>query len=239
MHRSRLRPLVALIALFAVESVRAAEVESQCYGTVSRGRIEHSVKLPVNGPNFTAYSTVAASAGRTYVHSKVAEIIVSAYAALATARPATAYVYGESGLEAGGRFRPHRSHQNGTSVDFFVPVRNQEGKSVSLPTGITTRFGYDIEFDASAKYKDYSIDFEAMADHLYQLHQAAKAQGSGFSMVIFDTQYLPRLFATRRGPYLRQSVPFMKGRPWVRHDEHYHVDFTIPCQPQRSAEAKP
>lgn len=23
----------------------------------------------------------------------------------------------------------------------------------------------------------------------------------------------------------------MKGRPWVRHDEHYHVDFALPCKP--------
>ena len=24
---------------------------------------------------------------------------------------------------------------------------------------------------------------------------------------------------------------FMKGKPWVRHDEHYHVDFAAPCKP--------
>jgi len=24
---------------------------------------------------------------------------------------------------------------------------------------------------------------------------------------------------------------FMKGEAWVRHDEHYHVDFAVPCKP--------
>ena len=189
------------------------------------------MKLPSGGPNFSAYSTLATSTGRTYVHSKVAEIVASTYATLAAQRPTTVYVYGETGLASGGRFRPHRSHQNGTSVDFFVSVKNAEGKSVPLPTGIMTRFGYDIEFDANAKYKEFSINFEAMAEHLYQLHQAAKARGVGFALVIFDTPYLPKLFATARGPYLQQNLPFMKGKPWVRHDEHYHVDFAVPCKP--------
>jgi penicillin-insensitive murein endopeptidase len=58
---------------------------------------------------------------------------------------------------------------------------------------------------------------------------AAKAKGSGLALVIFDRQYLPRLFATRRGIYLKKHVVFMKGKPWVRHDEHYHVDFAVAC----------
>ena len=223
--------LLVLLVSFVSSSAFAIAGESQCYGTVNRGSIENSVKLPNGGANFTAYSALAASTGRTYVHSKVAEIIASAYASLAVERPTTLYVFGETGLASGGRFRPHRSHQNGTSVDFFVPVKNADGKSVPLPTGIMTRFGYDIEFDPNATYKEYSIDFEAMAEHLYQLHQAARTHNSGFSLVIFDTQYLPKLFSTRRGPYLQQNLPFMKGKPWVRHDEHYHVDFTIPCKP--------
>jgi penicillin-insensitive murein endopeptidase len=39
------------------------------------------------------------------------------------------------------------------------------------------------------------------------------------------------LLATRRGDWLREHVNFMKGRAWVRHDEHYHVDFRIACGP--------
>ncbi len=210
-------------------STRAAE--SQCFGSVSNGRIEGSVKLPVRGSNFSTYSTIAATVGRTYVHSRVAEIITTAYAALSTQAPAIAYVYGETGWPSGGSFRPHRTHQNGLSVDFFVPVRDQAGQSVPLPTSPTTRFGYDIEFDAYAGFAEYTIDFPAIAEHLYQLHVAAKAQGAGIALVIFEPQFLPKLFATPRGPYLKANLPFMKGQAWVRHDEHYHVDFAIPCKP--------
>lgn len=160
-------------------------------------RPEGSVELPRSGPNFAAYSTLAAAIGRTHVHSVVADTVVSAYSALAAKHPAKTFVYGETGWPSGGRFRPHRTHQNGLSVDFFVPVRNGDGKSVPLPTAITNRFGYDIEFANDAKYGQYEIDFPAMAEHLYA----------------------------------QQNLPFMKGQPWVRHDDHSHIDFAVPCKP--------
>ena len=228
MRHLNLRSL-AIAAFLA--PVLAAAAESQCYGTVGNGRIEGSVKLPLGGANFSAYSTLAATAGRTHVHSKVAAILEVSYKALASSHPDIRYVYGETGWPSGGRFRPHRTHQNGLSVDFFVPVKNGSGKSVPLPTKLSDKFGYDVEFNHEAKYGEYTIDFQALAEHLYQLNIAAKAAGSGLALVIFDTQYLPRLFATKRGTYLKENLPFMKGKPWVRHDEHYHVDFAVPCKP--------
>ena len=230
---SNVRPHVKLripaIAALLI-SLQATAAESECYGTVSRGRIEGSVKLPVSGENFSAYSTVAAAAGRTHVHSRVAAILDASYKALAAASPNTRYVYGETGWPSGGRFRPHRTHQNGLSVDFFVPVKDGKGQSVPLPTNLTDRFGYDVEFDQNAKYGEYTIDFEALAEHLYQLDVAARAAGSSLALVIFDAQYMTRLFATKRGTYLKEKLPFMKGKPWVRHDEHYHVDFSVACK---------
>lgn len=211
--------------------VSAAAADSQCFGSVSNGRIERSVKLPTDGPNFSAYSSIAVHAGRTHVHSTVAKIIADAYATLAVQQPATTYVYGETGWPSGGAFQPHRTHQNGLSVDFFVPVRNAAGQSVPLPTSPATRFGYDIEFDVQARFAEYTIDFAALAEHLYQLHVAAKARGAGIALVIFDPPYMSRLFATPRGPYLQAHMPFIKGHAWVRHDEHYHVDFAVPCKP--------
>jgi len=226
-------PAVFLLIIAILTTVAGPLIagESQCFGTVSNGRIEGTVKLPTSGPNFGAYSSLAAAVGRTHVHSVVAETIISAYSALEAQHPSKTYVYGETGWPSGGSFRPHRTHQNGLSVDFFVPVRNGDGKSVPLPTAITNRFGYDIEFGTDAKYGEYEIDFPAMAEHLYQLHAAAKARGTGIALVIFDSAFLPRLFATQRGLYLQQNLPFMKGKPWVRHDEHYHVDFAVPCKP--------
>ncbi len=222
--------LIALISLQPASSLVAAE--SQCYGTVSNGRLEGGVKLPSQGPNFTSYSALGATAGRTYVHSTVAKIVISSYAALAQEAPFNRYVYGETGWSSGGRIRPHRTHQNGLSVDFFVPVRDADGKSVPLPTSVSNKLGYDIEFDSNARYENYTIDFEATAEHLYQLQLAAKAHGAGITLVIFDTEFLPKLFATKHGAYLQKELPFMKGKPWVRHDEHYHIDFRIACKPK-------
>ena len=66
--------------------------DSQCHGTVSKGQIENSVKLPASGRNFSAYSAMGVVAGRTHVHSKVAEILLAAYDELAKAQPSNVYV---------------------------------------------------------------------------------------------------------------------------------------------------
>lgn len=206
------------------------QAASQCYGAPSHGRLERAVRLPLSGANFSAYSVIPAAAGRTYVHSTVADILLASYAALASASPGTRYVYGETGLAAGGRFKPHKTHQNGLSVDFFVPVRNAAGESAVLPSSPLNHFGYDIEFDASGRYGEYRIDFPALAQHLYQLDMAARAHGAVLTNVIIDPHYLPALFAARRGAYLRANLPFMMRKPWIRHDEHYHVDVGLPCK---------
>jgi len=169
------------------------------------------VVLPASGANFSAYSNAGHLIGRTHVHSTVKDVVVDAYKGLEKAAPGKIFVYGETGWKSGGRIRPHRTHQNGLSVDFMVPVLDRTGRSVPLPTS--------------------EIDFAAVAEHLYQLEAAARRRGIGIALVIFDTGYLPRLFATARGPYLQQNLKFMKGKPWVRHDEHYHVDFAVRCKP--------
>ena len=225
-----MRPLLLAAALLLPPFICHA-ADSQCYGSVSKGRIENSVALPGSGSNFTAYSALGTPMGRTRVHGKVASIVTAAYGALAKSNPDLHFVYGETGWPSGGNFKPHRSHQNGLSVDFFVPVRDAANKSVPLPTGVNNKFGYAIEFDSKARFQNLRIDFAAIAEHLYELHRAANAQGIGIAQVIFDKQYLPQLFATPRGTWVQKNITFMKAKPWVRHDEHYHVDFAVPCKP--------
>jgi penicillin-insensitive murein endopeptidase len=38
------------------------------------------------------------------------------------------------------------------------------------------------------------------------------------------------LLTSQDGAYLRANIPFMNRQAWVRHDEHYHVDFAFPCR---------
>ena len=217
-----MKPLFPIaVALFGGLAAQASQASS-CFGTVSNGRLGGGVAMPRSGANFEPYSSLAVTAGRTYVHVKVLEIVLDSYARVAKQEPTLRYVYGETGWRTGGRFPPHRTHQNGTSVDFMVPVRNQENQSIPLPRSIANRYGYDLESQ---------IDFSAVAEHLYQLSLSARAQGADIAMVIFDPQYLPAIYSTQRGRYIRDNIRFMKGKPWVRHDDHYHVDFAVECKP--------
>ena len=77
----------------------------------------------------------------------MATVLTEAYADVARTHPQLRFVYGETGFASGGPFEPHKTHQNGLSVDFFVPVRDEKGRSVPLPTSATNRWGYDRHVD--------------------------------------------------------------------------------------------
>jgi len=219
-----------LILFFLVTNASAKVKSSTCYGITKNGWLESGVQLPEQGKNFETYSSLAGLVGRTYVHSSVNTIILNAYASLEIEQPEKVYKYAETGFEGGGRFRPHKTHQNGLSVDFMTPVYNASGKSVHIPTNIFNKFGYNIEFDTKGKYENLSIDYEAMAAHIVALHKEAKKQGYDLWRVIFDPGLQTGLFKTQYADYLRRHILFSKKRSWVRHDEHYHVDFEIPCK---------
>lgn len=208
----------------------ASASDSICHGTTSNGSLENGVQLPSEGNNFESYSNVARLAGRTYVHSSVYNIVVAAYSDLEREQPNKVYKYAETGFKDGGQFSPHKTHRNGLSVDFMVPVVNSIGESVHLPTNPFNKFGYNIEFDNSGHYEDFKIDYEAMAAHIVALHREAKKLGYDIWRVIFAPELQPNLFKTKYGVYLKENILFSTKRSWVRHDEHYHVDFIVPCQ---------
>jgi len=218
-----------LIILSLVSSVAFAK-DSTCYGTTANGRLVDGVKLPSAGNNFISYSSVAEVVGRTYVHSGVKEIVMAAYKELEIEQPNKVYKYAETGFKNGGKFKPHKTHRNGLSVDFMTPVTNSKGVSVHLPTHPFNKFGYNIEFDAKDSYDGLSIDYEALAAHIVALHKQSKVLGYDLWRVIFDPKLQLNLFKTKYADYLKENVKFSKKRSWVRHDEHYHVDFSIPCK---------
>lgn len=168
-------------------------------------------------------------AGRTYVHSEVHTLVIDAYEALAKSAPTKVFLYGETGLAEGGRFRPHKTHQNGLSVDFMVPVVDGAGASVPLPTSLANRLGYDLEFDSRGALDDLRIDFEAIAFHLAALAQVREGKAIAIRRVIFDPELQPFLHNTKAWPEIK-GLRFSKRRSWVRHDEHYHVDFAVACK---------
>ena len=197
---------------------------------VKRAGSRGGVSLPVSGANFQPYSSLGAALGRTCVHTLVGEIVSAAYRDLARELPSTLFVYGEASWCAGGSFRPHKTHQNSTSVDFMVPVRDESGRSVPLPTSPFNKFGYGIEFDSAGRFENLTVDFAAITAHLYFLAQQARARDVKIRRVILAPEFERRLVGTKHWTEVRAAVPFSRGKPWVRHDEHYHVDFLIDCK---------
>jgi penicillin-insensitive murein DD-endopeptidase len=205
---------------------------SVCYGNTINGRLENGKRLLYQGQNYRAYHIAGFVTGRTFMHSAVRDTSRDAYAALAQSDPDLRFVYAESAWRRGGRLWPHKTHANGTSVDYMVPLRADSGEVVELRGSVINMLGYAIKFDNAGRRGNTRIDFEAMAKHLLALDTAARAHGIRIGRVIFEPPLHKQLFATEHGRQLQGKMPFMQTRAWVRHDQHYHVDFIVPCQGQ-------
>lgn len=184
-------------------------------------------RLPVYGENFGTYCLPCILALRTYGRGEAVAATMEAYGTLARSHPDVQFVYGEVGFPWGGPFPPHRTHREGLSVDFMMPLRN----NAVLPTHMLNRYGYDEEFDSSGRGDSGQIDFGAAADHLIALRAAARRQGGDIRRIYFAPDLQDDLFAA--SPALRSWGVFNTRQAWVRHDDHYHVDFAFPC-PHRS-----
>jgi len=214
------------IAWLGAESSRP----SICRGDLVGGSLAAGRRLPYSGENYRAYSMLGYMAGRTFVHGTIRDAMRDAYLELSKSRPELRFVYGESGWPWGGRFWPHRGHANGTAADFFVPVRTLDDKVSELPTWPFNLFGYAIGFDGAGRSGSLKLDFEAMAQHLIALDRAARQHGIGIRRVIFDVNLQPKLAATRSGAEAVRRFAFNKQQAWVRHDDHYHVEFSVRCR---------
>jgi penicillin-insensitive murein endopeptidase len=213
-----------------------SRVPSRSFGSPANGYLLHGKRLPDGGPNFRAYSRLGTALGRNSVHGQVRAAVLAGYADVAVTHPDLRFVYGETGWPGGGRMRPHRTHRNGLSVDFLVPVRDAADAVTTLPSGPTWKFGYAHEFDAQGREGELHIDNAAIVAHLLALDRAARRHGLRIDRVIFDPALQPAVFAAPGGDLLRQRVRFLPTPAWVRHDEHYHVDFKLwPAPPLRRA----
>jgi penicillin-insensitive murein endopeptidase len=206
---------------------------SRSIGTTKDGRLINGKRLPTCGPNFAAYGYLPVALGRNSLNDRARTVVLDAYAMLERSHPSAHFLYGECSWPSGGRLRPHATHRNGLSIDFFVPVR-KSGEPAVIQTSIFNKCGYSLEFDQNGycSAQDCSLDAETMAAHLLALYQAAEDRGMRIRRVIFAPELQPLLLHTQLGPDVEKVVSFSKDRPWVRHDEHYHVDFENPDETQ-------
>jgi penicillin-insensitive murein DD-endopeptidase len=222
-----LTPLAAALVILVAATPPRGPLESKSFGTTSRGRLENGVSLPIKGTGFVTYSRAGNALGRQYVHSRVRDTLIAAFAAQHAAHAERTFVVGETGLQHGGRFWPHRSHQNGMSVDIFMPVRDAQGRWTRMPTPSWQQFGYAHEFDAKGQEHGLTIDFGCLADLLVELDRQAGRHGLALERIIVAPEYVDRVLDAG-GAEARDLEPRLMRRPsWVRHDEHVHLDFRV------------
>jgi len=214
--------LAGLLLVTVTTSVAVSEATNGLPGCPDR--VMPSERLPISGANFESYCMPCILALRTFGRTEAVAATVEAYQTLEEIRPETRYMYGEVGYPWGGPFPPHRTHREGLSFDFMVPLTDGD----VLPAHAMNRYGYDAEFDETGRdASGRRIDFGAIGDHLIALEQAAQTQGGRVRRVILAPDLQDDLEAA--SPGILNTITFNTRQAWVRHDDHYHVDFDFPC----------
>ncbi|MEW5855329.1 MAG: penicillin-insensitive murein endopeptidase [Myxococcota bacterium] len=218
---------LVLLGLLAVATDAGAGTRATSFGGGACGKLSGGVALPCSGGNYESFSSLACTLGRNHLHPLVARTVTDAYALLQARHPDRRWQYGETGFRDGGRFWPHRTHRAGVSADFFVPV-SRGVEPALLPVHPFNLLGYGVDVDARGVSGALRVDFRALADHLAALEEAGKVHGVEVRLVILDKP-LQKLLLHEVPAARAFKKRFNKGTPWVRHDEHYHVEFTIPA----------
>lgn len=208
---------VIAIALFYSASVTAGSVSC-------KGKPVKTIAMPVSGSNFSSYCRPCITALRTFARKPVIDTLVAAYERLQKSHPKVHFLYGEMGFPNGGRFRPHRTHRHGISVDLMVPLK--DGKVMN--THLLNRYGYDVEFNKHGNGKQGEIDFEALATLMVAIETEAKRRGGKILRTYFAPDLQSELKAA--SPASLKGFNLNIRQAWVRHDDHIHIDFDFPCK---------
>ena len=136
----------------------------------------------------------------------------------------------ECSNEHGGEMQPHKTHQNGLSVDFMMPLLKDDLPYYGLDSlGL---MHYLLDFDHAGKYKKdptVSVDFNLMARQILLLDFFAKKVGLKIFKVIVKIEFKDELFMTEYGKLLKASdIYVVQGlTPTINalHDDHFHIDF--------------
>ena len=216
----------AIVAIAWLRPLLDSAEPSQSSGDAGHGQLRYGRAMRPSGPGYRTYSYLGSALGRQYVHADVRDTLEAAFARCALGQKERVFILGESGARHGGPFWPHRTHQNGLSVDIFVPIRDPQGRPLTLSTWPWNRFGYDVEFDRSGRVGQWVIDFDGLAELLGELRVEASKHRLRLGRIILTPEYLPLLINTEHGALLEPlREVFLKTPAWVRHDEHVHVEF--------------
>lgn len=199
-------------------------------GSVSNGELKNGRIVPFSGKNFHYFDTTSYLADRGFTHEKVLETMLDAYSTLDSLIPGRHFCIMECSHKHGGKLYPHRTHQNGLSVDFMMP-KLKEGQPYYELDNIGANH-YLLTFDENGNYSEdptIKLDFNTIALHILELQSAAKNHGLSIEKVIINTSLKDELFASDNGEKLKSSGIYIVQNlsPLINslHDDHFHVDF--------------
>lgn len=188
--------------------------------------VRNAKRLPSSGTNFKTYSRFLSTIGRTHVHSRLKVTILDSYKNLEKTAPHITWVFAETGWKNGGNFWPHRTHRNGLSIDFIVPVVDKKNNATTMYLWPFNGYGYNIRFNSQGIYGGYKIDFPSIIKHVHALKASCSQHGLIIKRIILDPPLL-KLLKDEPTYELITDIPFMGEHAWFPHDSHYHIDFAI------------
>lgn len=206
--------------------------KSSSLGSVSNGKLLNGKLFPFYGNNFQYFDTLSYLHHRAYTHQLVRKTLIDTYNELEHLYPNKTFFVMELSNKEGGKIFPHRTHQNGLSVDLMSP-KLKKGKANSDLDNLG-QLHYLLEFDQNGilkKNRDYSIDFNLISHHLLLLDKNAKKNQLKIKKVIFKKELKDELYASQYGTSLKSSnIYITKNLPsYINdlHDDHYHIDFSF------------
>jgi len=204
--------------------------ESISTGDVRNGSLKNAKLLPFEGNNFRYFDSTSYLSGRAFLNGKLLTALIDSYKICESKIPGRHFCTMECSNAEGGKISPHRTHQNGLSIDFMTPLKKNDQPYYGLDSLGAEH--YLLDFDDDGKYKkdpEVKIDFETLANHLLILENESRKNGLKINKVIFKMELKDELFATESGKKLLVSGIYITKNlsPLINslHDDHYHVDF--------------
>jgi penicillin-insensitive murein endopeptidase len=206
------------------------DLPSKSDGSVSQGSLINGKLFPFSGQNFSYFDTLSYISNRAFLNNRVKTTVLETYGLLNSEIPNRQFCIMECSNKSGGKIFPHKTHQNGLSIDFMVPLMKDGKPYYGLDT--IGRKHYFLEFNDNGCYiydTTITIDFDIIAKHILSLNKVAQKNKLKISKVIFKIELKDDLYSTPNGKILKKSGIYLAQQLVAvinsLHDDHYHVDF--------------
>lgn len=207
-----------------------SNLSSASFGTTDKGSMTNGKLLPFQVGCLTYFDTSSYLAGRAYINDQLLLTTKAVADTLSSWYPERNFCIMETGFEKGGPLPPHRTHQNGLSMDVMIPLKKGDQPFYDLDGLGAPHYG--LEFDNRGQLRSNTevvVDFETLGGLIYAFQLCAKNQNMCIAKVLLKTEFKALLFNTVYGKkLLKEEVYFAQSlTPMINslHDDHVHLDF--------------